>query len=252
MDIERLIDEYFKWLKSEITCEQVGEYYEITTPFLDSANDYVQIYVKQVGKDVFFSDDCETMRNLDIQGFNMTSKRKMQLDSILRQYGVSLDGEELVAKAPINRFAQSKHMFIQAILKVNDLLFMTNTRTQSSFPDDVLEFFHKNEIYYTDGIQVLGKSGFPHRYDFVFHRSKTKHERFCSTINRPYKNSLETTLFAWADTSPRRGKDTQLIFILNDKNKISSSVIDGFLNYDVGVIPWSEREKPENIALLTA
>ena len=47
MDIQKLIDEYAMWLKSEITFEKIGEYYEITTPYLDIDNDYLQIYVRQ-------------------------------------------------------------------------------------------------------------------------------------------------------------------------------------------------------------
>ena len=58
MDIQKLIDDYTSWLKNEITFEKVGEYYEITTPYLDHANDYLQIYVKQEGNDIFFTDRC--------------------------------------------------------------------------------------------------------------------------------------------------------------------------------------------------
>ena len=42
MDIQSLIDDYANWLKSEIKVEKVGEYYELTTPYLDNANDYLQ------------------------------------------------------------------------------------------------------------------------------------------------------------------------------------------------------------------
>ena len=38
MDIQKLIDDYATWLKQEITFEKVGEYYEITTSYLDNAN----------------------------------------------------------------------------------------------------------------------------------------------------------------------------------------------------------------------
>ncbi len=38
MDIQKLIDDDTSWLKSEITLEKIGEYYEITTPYLDNAN----------------------------------------------------------------------------------------------------------------------------------------------------------------------------------------------------------------------
>ena len=46
MDIQKLIDNYTSWLRSEITFEKVGEYYEITTPYLDNANDHLLIYFK--------------------------------------------------------------------------------------------------------------------------------------------------------------------------------------------------------------
>ena len=53
MDIQHYIDEYISWLKSEITFSKVGDYYEINTPFLDSANDYLQFYIKQEGSEIF-------------------------------------------------------------------------------------------------------------------------------------------------------------------------------------------------------
>ena len=40
MDIQGLIDEYAAWLREKITFEKFGEYYEITTPYLDNSNDF--------------------------------------------------------------------------------------------------------------------------------------------------------------------------------------------------------------------
>ena len=37
MDIQGLIDEYAAWLREKITFEKFGEYYEITTPYLDNS-----------------------------------------------------------------------------------------------------------------------------------------------------------------------------------------------------------------------
>ena len=64
MDIQRLIDDYTSWLKSEITFDKIGEYYEITTPYLDNANDYLQIYVKQDGNEIYFTDDSATIQEI--------------------------------------------------------------------------------------------------------------------------------------------------------------------------------------------
>ena len=59
MEIKQLIDDYIHWLKKEITFEKIGEYYEITTPFLNSANDFIQIYVR-IDKDTIFFTDKNT------------------------------------------------------------------------------------------------------------------------------------------------------------------------------------------------
>ena len=64
MDIQKCINDYADWLKSEITFTKMGEYFEITTPFLDSYNDYFQIYVRQDGENVHFSDDGQTLNAL--------------------------------------------------------------------------------------------------------------------------------------------------------------------------------------------
>ena len=47
MDIQKMINDYTDWLNSGFTAVQVGEYYELTTPYLDRYNDHMQIYVKQ-------------------------------------------------------------------------------------------------------------------------------------------------------------------------------------------------------------
>ncbi len=251
MDIQKLIDDYTSWLKSEITFEKIGEYYEITTPYLDNANDYLQLYVKQEGNDIFFSDDSITMHNLKMSGLQLTQNRKLQLQRILYQYGVRLQGDELIAKAPINSFAQKKHLFIQAMIRIDDMFAVSKSRVSSFFLDDIQDFFREKEIYYTDNVQFMGVSGFSHNYDFLIQRSKTKPERFCQAVNNPNKSTMGNILFAWNDTKPARKSESQLIVILNDQNNIARGIEDAFFNYEAKVIRWSERNKQSNIALLS-
>ena len=252
MDIQKLIDDYTSWLKSEITFEKIGEYYEITTPYLDNANDYLQIYVKQENNDIFFTDDSFTMHNLKMSGLQLTSNRQLQLQRILYQYGVRLKGDELVAKVPVNHFAQGKHLFIQAMLRIDDMFSVPRSRVSSFFLDDIQEFLLEKDIYYTDNVQFMGMSGFSHNYDFLIQRSKTKPERLCQAVNNPNKSAMGNILFAWNDTKPTRKNESQLIVILNDQNNIAKGVEDAFLNYDAKVIRWSERNKESNLALLSA
>lgn len=252
LDIQKMIDEYAVWLKSEISFEKVGEYYEITTPYLDNANDYLQIYVRQDNDDVFFSDDSATIQNLKMNGFQLTTARKAHLQQICNQYGVKLDGDELICKAPLRSFAQKKHLFIQAMLRIDDMFYMSKSKVSSLFLDDIQDFFADKEIFYADNVQFSGISGFTHNYDFLLQRSKTKPERLCQAVNNPNKSSMGNILFAWNDTKPARKKDSQLIVLLNDQNTIAKGVEDAFLNYDAKVVRWSERNKESNLALFSA
>ena len=169
MDIQKCINDYADWLKSEITFTKMGEYFEITTPFLDSYNDYFQIYVRQDGENVYVSDDGQTLNSLAMSGFQLTPNRKVQLKNILSQYGIKLKQNELIAVAPMHDFPQAKHMFVQAMIRVSDLYMTSRTKVSSLFLDDIQEFFHQNHIYCTEDVQFRGKSGFFHNYDFVYY-----------------------------------------------------------------------------------
>lgn len=252
MDIQKLIDDYAAWLKSEITFEKFGEYYEITTPYMDNANDYLQIYVRQDGNDIYFTDDGATINGLKMSGFQFSSNRTEHLKIILQQCGVSLKGNELIAKAPINGFAKKKHLFIQAILRIDDMFTVSKSKVASFFLDDIQDFFVKNDIFFSDNVQFTGISGFAHNYDFLIQRSRNNPERLCQAVNNPNKSSMGNILFAWNDTKPARRNDSQLIVILNDQNIIARGIEDAFQNYDAKVIRWSERDNTANLSLLSA
>lgn len=136
LNVQKLIDEYATWLKNEITFEKVGECYEITTPCLDNANDYIQIYVKRDGDDLYLTDDGATIKGLETSGSQFTANRKMCLQRILNQYGITMEGNELIAKAPINGFAQKMHMFIQAILRIDDMFVDSKSKAVSFALDE--------------------------------------------------------------------------------------------------------------------
>lgn len=63
MSIQKLIDTYAHWLKEEIVFKKMGEFYEITTPFYNNANDCIQIYIRLEGETVLFTDDGYTLNN---------------------------------------------------------------------------------------------------------------------------------------------------------------------------------------------
>lgn len=252
LNIQGLIDDYAQWLKTEIKFEKIGEYYEISTPFLNSENDHIQFYVRLDGDIIYFTDDGFTVDQLVTNGFQLNTNRKKMLDNVLKQYGVELSGNEIVSKADIRSFPQKKHMYIQAIMKVDDLFMTVRSRNISNFTDDIQHFFAQKDIFYSDNVQFAGISGFSHNYEFLLQRSKNKPERLCRVMNNPTKNNLGNILFAWNDTKPARREDSQLVVLLNDKNSIAKGVEEAFLNYDAKVVKWSEKDTAASLNILTA
>lgn len=252
MEIQKMLDDYAQWIKSEITFQKCGEYYEITTPFLDNANDYLQFYVKQEDDCILFSDDGMTIENLEMTGLQFAGTRKKQLLQILQRYGVDLDRKELVSKVHASLFPQAKHKFVQAMLCVNDMFMVSKGKVTSYFLEDIMDFFDSNEIFYTENVQFVGVSGYAQIFDYVIQRSKHNPERLCKAINSATKQTLESTLFIWQDIKPVRKQDSSLVVIINDGNPITRGVEEGFLNYGAKIIKWSERNNPENVKLLSA
>jgi len=122
MSIQKLIDTYAHWLKEGIVFKKMGEFYEITTPFYNNANDCIQIYIRLEGETVLFTDDGYTLNPLYMTEFQLAPAQKKALDSILRQYGVTLNGNALETRSSIETFAQRKHLFLQAIMRVDAFL----------------------------------------------------------------------------------------------------------------------------------
>ncbi len=252
MDIRSMIDEYIEFLKKEITYRQIERGYEITTPFLNDSNDYMQIYVEEIkGEDnIVLSDGGDTIAYLEDCGVNLTPTRKQMMELACLGLGVRISRERnLFIKSTIKDFAQKKHSLLQAMLKVNDMAYTTQSRCVSMFVDDVAAYFEKNEIYAMTGMSVMGKSTLYHTYDFLIGRDKYFPERFCNAVNNPTRNSIVNTIFSWNDTSDKRKDDSRFYVFLNDEKKINSEVFTALDEYKIKALPKSQMNTKETLML---
>ena len=243
-----LKEKYISWLEDEITVNKIGEYIEVTSPFLDRYNDYLQVYAKlENDKEILLTDDSYIINNLEMSGIDMkSSRRKQLLQSFLNKYNVKLEDSALVAKSSIEDFPQKILFLMQAMLNVDDMFMLSQNKVASLFLEDVKNFLDQKDIFYTRDVNFIGKSGFLYNYEYLIQRTKDKPERLCKVINNPNKQNFQSTMFMWNDTKETRDNNSQLIVFLNDENKIDTSIIDGFKNYNVDAILWSEREKHLN------
>ncbi len=243
-DIQRLLDAYHAWLKDKTVLRQIDQWVEITTPYLDRHNDYVQIYAKKANGGFILTDDGYTIDDLEQSGCKLESrKRRDLLQMTLNGFGVQMDGKSLQVHASQENFALRKHNLVQAILAVNNLFYLAVPMVTSLFYEDVVAWLDIYDIRYTPKVKFTGKTGYDHLFDFVIPKSRQEPERLIQTINRPNRDTGQAAVLSWVDTKEVRAPDSRFYALLNDSDReLSHDVIEALESYDVRPVPWSERE----------
>ena len=75
-EVQSLLDRYWKWLRDETILRRIGDWVEITTPYLDRHNDCLQIYAKRHDGGFVLTDDGYTVEDLEQSGCTLDSPRR--------------------------------------------------------------------------------------------------------------------------------------------------------------------------------
>ncbi len=240
-----LVQVYIRWLGQKMSIQDIDGVCEITTPFVDRHNDYLQIYIKRSKEGFTLTDDGYIIRDLRLSGCEFTTeKRRQMLNAVLNGFGVRLQGEELIVEARPDNFPQKKHNLIQAMLAINDLFVMAAPMVMSIFREDVETYLRAHDIRFTPSVKFTGKSGLDNSFDFVIPASRVKPERVLRAINRPDRQSITTLIFAWTDTKKVRLPESTAYAVLNDTERpLNPDLINALRRYDVKDILWSCRDE---------
>ena len=243
-EVQKLLDDYLAWLRDKTSLRQIDKWIEITTPYLDRHNDYIQIYAGKANNGFLLTDDGYTIDDLEQCGCKLeSSKRQDLLKMTLNGFGVQLHDNALEVHASHDNFALRKHNLVQAILAVNDMFYLAMPMVASLFYEDVVAWLDLHEVRYTPRVKFTGKSGYDHLFDFVIPKSRHKPERILQAINRPNRETTQAVAFSWIDTKEVRPVDSMAYALLNDSEQpVSAGVIDALRSYDVQPIPWTKRD----------
>jgi len=243
-EVQRLMDQYLAWLKDRTTLREIHDFVEVTTPYLDRHNDYLQFYVKNNKSGYVLTDDGYVIEDLRRSGCKLeTAKRKDLLKMTLNGFGVQLEQDELVVHATKDNFNLRKHNLVQAMLAVNDLFYLAEPMVASLFLEDVSAWMELHEIRFTPNVKFTGKSGYDHLFHFAIPKSRHAPERIVQAINRPNRDTAEALAFAWIDTKEVRPPDSRALAFLNDSEHApSATVTDALVSYEVQPVLWGERE----------
>jgi len=244
-DIENLLNGYYVWLRDKTAWKQIKEWAEITTPYLDRNNDYIQIYLKKSGNEFLLTDNGSIIDGLAQEGCILDSnKRKKLLQMTLNGYGVSCENDFLQIKASEDNFPLKKHNLIQAMLAVNDMFYLAEPHVISLFFEDVRTWLDDCNIRYSENVSFTGKSGFSRKFDFLIPKSRNSPERIIKTINNPVKNSADAIIMDWLDTRDQRPENSKAYAFVNDNDRnVPSNVTEALENYEITPVFWSRHEE---------
>jgi hypothetical protein len=243
-ECQKLIDSYMDWLRRGLSVESVGEACELTTPFLDRHNDHLQVYATRRNGNIILSDDGYILSDLRTSGLEIdTPKRKIVLDSVLKGLGVRTENGQLFVEASSANLGQRLHSLVQAMLAINDMFVMAQSRVASFFFEDVRNFLESHDIRYTPRVKLAGKSGYDHGVDFLIPRSRKRPERILQAIASPKRDNIFAYLWTLSDTrAAREGEAAEAYAFLNDQEQpVGGDVIEALDAYSVIPAIWSQR-----------
>ena len=243
-DIQNLLDAYHSWLNDKTILRQIDDWIEITTPYLDRHNDYVQIYAKKSNGSYVLTDDGYTLDDLETSGCKLERPKRQDLLKVtLNGFGVQLQDNRLEVHASPENFALRKHNLVQAMLAVNDMFYLAAPMVANLFYEDVVAWLDVHDIRYTPNVTFRGKTGYDYHFDFVIPKSRQQPERIIQAINHPSRDTAQKVVLSWIVTKEVRSPDSRAFALLNDSEQaVSPAVLDALRIYDVRPIPWSQRE----------
>lgn len=244
-EIDGLLADYVRWLRSRLHAKAAGDWVEITTPFLDRHNDHLQIYVRRQGDGYLLTDAGETISDLRMSGCDLDSDRRQDiLRTTLNGFGVRMEDESLVVNASQGDFPTRKHSLVQAMLAINDLYYLSRASIVDLFSEDVRAWLSEHAIRFVARLKLTGTTGYDYLFDFTIPQSARQPERVIKCLGTPSRTSALNLNFAWLDTKSTRPPDAVAYAILNDTDQtVSPRVLDALTPYGIRSVLWSKREE---------
>ena len=127
--------------KVRLVAEGVGRF-RVFTPFLFEDGDHLVIVLKKEGSTWVLSDEAHTYMHLsyDIDEKDLhRGTRQTLISNALSTFRIEDRDGELVLDVPDERFGDALYSFVQALLRISDVSYLSRERIRSAFMDDFRE-----------------------------------------------------------------------------------------------------------------
>jgi hypothetical protein len=140
MTIRDIESDFKQKVADAIRLESEGiERFRVINPFRFEDGDHLVILLKQNGENWFLTDEGHTFMHLtyelEEQDLQQGTRQRI-IANTLSMFGIQDRSGELTINIRGNKFGDALYTFIEALLKISDLDFLSRERVRSAFMDD--------------------------------------------------------------------------------------------------------------------
>lgn len=150
MEIKHIEKEFKEKVCKEIRLMQEGiERYRIFTPFQFDDGDSFAIVLKKAGKNWILSDEGHTFMHLsyeiDIDSLDKGTRAKI-ISTTLNTFGISEKEGILFAEVNEKNMGNIFYNYVQALIKITDVTYLSRERVKSTFWEDFKTFMSEKVL----------------------------------------------------------------------------------------------------------
>ena len=140
MSIETIEQDFHRKVSQKIRLSREGiERFRVFTPFLFDDGDHLAIVLQKQGTRWVLSDEAHTFMHLtrDVEETDLhRGIRQTSIFNALSTFGIEDQGGELVLEVPEERFGDALYSFVQGLLKITDVAFLSREPVRCTFMED--------------------------------------------------------------------------------------------------------------------
>ena len=147
IDLETIAVDFKHKVCEQITLEPEGNNrYRVSTPFMFGDGDHLVIALKRINDNWFLTDEAHTYMHLTYSLDEKDLKqgtRQTIISNVLSVFGVDDREGELTIKIENGAYGNALYSFIQALLKITDVTYLSRERVHSTFLEDFRSFMEE-------------------------------------------------------------------------------------------------------------
>ena len=144
MVTETIVQDFHDKVSSKVRLEAEGMgRFRVLTPFLFDDGDHLAIVLKKERSQWVLTDEAHTYMHLtydiDERDLHMGTRQKI-ISNALSTFQIEDRNGELTLQVPDGRYGDALYSFVQGLLKISDVTFLSRERARTTFMEDFKSF----------------------------------------------------------------------------------------------------------------